>query len=60
MRAPFDTVGWMTFADAAAPAHDPCCVAREAAPGSAPTLIAADRVVDETLKPVRYRPRQHL
>jgi hypothetical protein len=56
MKAIFlDTAGWLACADAADPAHRPCCTARDAALEGGQTLVTTDFVVDETLTLLRLR-----
>lgn len=56
MRALFvDTAGWMACADAADPAHEAACKARDAALEAGNVLVTTDYVVDETLTLLRMR-----
>jgi predicted nucleic acid-binding protein len=50
-----DTAGWMACADAADPAHDRCCTARDNALEAGQSLVTTDFVVDETLTLIRLR-----
>lgn len=50
-----DTAGWMACADAADPAHQRSCAARDAALKGGQTLVTTDFVVDETLTLMRFR-----
>jgi len=56
MKALFvDTAGWMACADAADPAHEGSCAARDAALEQGIVLVTTDYVVDETLTLIRKR-----
>ena len=56
MRALFvDTAGWMACADAADPAHEGACGARDAALEAGTVLVTTDFVLDETLTLIRMR-----
>jgi predicted nucleic acid-binding protein len=56
LRALFiDTAGWVACADAADPAHSPCCAARDSALEAGRTLVTSDFVIDETLTLIRLR-----
>jgi predicted nucleic acid-binding protein len=50
-----DTAGWMACADAADPAHESACKARDAALEAGTLLITTDYVTDETLTLIRMR-----
>ena len=56
MKAVFvDTAGWMACADAADPAHERACGARDAALRQGSALVTTDYVADETLTLLRMR-----
>jgi len=56
MKALFvDTAGWMACADAADPAHEDACAARDSALEQSIVLVTTDYVVDETLTLIRKR-----
>jgi predicted nucleic acid-binding protein len=56
MKALFvDTAGWMACADAADPAHEAACRARDAALEQGCLLVTTDYVADETLTLIRTR-----
>jgi hypothetical protein len=50
-----DTAGWMACADAADPANQRSCAARDAALRRGHSLVTTDLVVDETLTLMRFR-----
>ncbi len=50
-----DTAGWMACADAADPAYQASCAARDAALEGGRTLVTSDYVADETLTLLRLR-----
>ena len=56
MRGVFvDTAGWMACADAADPAYEAACSARDAAMEQGSVLITTDYVIDEALTLIRLR-----
>lgn len=56
MKALFvDTAGWMACADAADPAHEGACRARDAALEQGCLLVTTDYVADETMTLIRMR-----
>jgi len=56
MRGVFvDTAGWMACADAADPAYEAACSARDAALEQGSVLITTDYVIDEALTLIRLR-----
>ena len=50
-----DTAGWMACADAADPAHEDACAARDSALDHGMILVTTDYVIDETLTLIRKR-----
>ncbi|MBI4475792.1 MAG: PIN domain-containing protein [Acidobacteria bacterium] len=50
-----DTGGWMACADAADPAHQRACAARDTALEAGQILVTTDFVVDESLTLIRLR-----
>lgn len=50
-----DTAGWMACADAADPAHESSCAARNAMLVRGIPLVTTDYIVDETLTLIRRR-----